>query len=270
MHPPILETLTSIRPPRASFERLKEIPLKPRLVIGTGPGIGLATAQRLARNRYPVLPASRTGKVLADHLDALRAKRVDAIVDTVDVRDRASVGGLVDRYADALAVMHENAGVPHYEGEGQPQARPLSAETPASIERETRVNLVGGLAAVRATTTVLGPRNTGSTVLTGGGFGAEPTPDFVYSSVGKAGLRGSARALAEPLKTQGIHLAPAPSAPWSPLIRTRPRSGRRLLEAACPGHRRLAVASGVAVSLPDENFPQGDRQTPWAECPHGN
>lgn len=181
--------------------------MKTYLLIGAGPGIGLATAQRFARDGYRIVLASRTGKALTEHVDALRANRVEVIVDTVDAADPARVADLVHRYADDLAVIHYNAGVLHYDGEGQLQTRPLNAETPASIEHETRVNLVSALAAVQAASAVMVPRKAGTILLTGGGFGVEPTPDFINISVAKAGLRAAARALFEPLKAHGTHLA---------------------------------------------------------------
>lgn len=181
--------------------------MKTYLVIGAGPGIGLATAQRFAREGFRIVLASRSGREMTDHVEALRASRADVLMDSVDAADPASVAALVRRYADDLAVVHYNAGVLHYSADGQLQARPLEVETPESISREMHVNLISAMVAVQSAVAVMTPRGEGTILLTGGGFGVEPTPAFINISVAKAGLRAAARALFEQLKEKGIHLA---------------------------------------------------------------
>ncbi len=181
--------------------------MKTYLVIGAGPGMGLATAQRFAREGFRIVLASRSWRGMAEHIEALRANQVDVMVETVDATDPASVAALVRRYGDDVAVVHYNAGVLHYSPDGQLQPRPLEVETPESISREMHVNLISAMAAVQAAEAVMAPRGQGTILLTGGGFGVEPSPAFINISAAKAGLRAAARALFGPLKEKGIHLA---------------------------------------------------------------
>jgi NAD(P)-dependent dehydrogenase (short-subunit alcohol dehydrogenase family) len=181
--------------------------MKTYLIIGAGPGIGIATAQRFAREGYRVVLASRTGKSIAAQVETLRAKGASVVAETVDAADPHGVAALVRRHGADLAVLHYNAGVLHYDATGELQPRTLAQETIESLSSDMHTNLISALAAVKAAEEVMAPRGEGTVLLTGGGFGVEPTPAFINVSVAKAGLRAAAKALFEPMKAQRIHLA---------------------------------------------------------------
>lgn len=177
------------------------------LILGAGPGIGLATARRFGQEGYHVVLASRNTARLQGLAAQLEAEGLSASVEQVDVSDVQSIAGLVQRIGDDLSVLHYNAGVLHYDAEGQLQARPLQAETPASLVSDTQVNLIGAMAAIQAALPALSNTTGASVLLTGGGFGVQPSADFLTLSVGKAGLRAVALALFEPLKQQRVHVS---------------------------------------------------------------
>lgn len=183
--------------------------MKDYLLIGAGPGIGIATAERFASEGYRVVLASRSGKSIEARVEALRARGASVVVEKVDATDPRSVAALVTRYRDRLAVLHYNAGVLRYDDKGDLQARTLAEETVESLSSDMHANLVSALAAVKAAEESMGPRGEGTILLTGGGFGVDPTPAFINVSVAKAGLRAAAKALFEPMKARGIHLATA-------------------------------------------------------------
>lgn len=181
--------------------------MKTYLVIGAGPGIALATAERFARDGFRIVLAARSGRSIASGVEALRAAGATVEVDTIDAADPQAVAALVRRHAQDLAVLHYNAGVLHYDAAGALQPRTLAQETVDSLDSDLRTNLTSALAAVQAAQAVMAARGEGSILLTGGGFGVEPTPAFINISVAKAGLRAAARALFEPAREQGIHVA---------------------------------------------------------------
>lgn len=183
--------------------------MKTHLVIGAGPGIGLAAAQRFAREGYRIVLAARSAERLAPQADALRRAGATVSVETVDASRPAEVAALVQRHAADLAVLHYNAGVLHYTATGELQPRTLADESVDTLASEANVNLVSALAAVQAAEAAMGPRGAGTILLTGGGFGVAPTPAFLNISVAKAGLRAAAQALFAPLQQRGIHLATA-------------------------------------------------------------
>lgn len=177
------------------------------LVIGAGPGIGISTAERFAKEGFRIVLGARSAKSVAAGVRSLQASGTHVEVATVDAVDPKAVAELVRSYGSDLAVMHYNAGVLHYDPAGHLSPRTLEQETVESLASDMQVNLVSALAATRAAQEVMGPRGTGSILLTGGGFGVDPTPDFLNISVAKAGLRAAAKALFEPMKSKGVHLA---------------------------------------------------------------
>ena len=181
--------------------------MKTYLVIGAGPGMAMATAQRFAREGFRIVLASRSDRGIAAQVDELRGRGAEVVVETADAADPQSVAALVHRYGADLSVVHYNAGVLHYSAEGELLSRSLEEETAESMSRETHVNLISALVAVKAAGEVLAPKGEGTILLTGGGFGVEPTPAFINISVAKAGLRAATKALFDPMKEKGIHLA---------------------------------------------------------------
>lgn len=175
------------------------------LQIGSGPGIGLATAERFAREGYRIVVASRNPARLRAHAEA--AGIGDIAFETVDAADPFSVAALVQRYRERLTVLHYNAGVLHYSADGELQTRTLEDETVASLVSDVHVNITSALAAIGAAGEAIEHNGGGSILVTGGGLGIQPSPQFLTLSTGKAGLRAAALALFEPMQARGIHLA---------------------------------------------------------------
>jgi len=69
------------------------------------------------------------------------------------------------------------------------------------------VNIGGAMVAVQAAARNMIARGSGSILLTGGGFGLQPHPDFLSLSIGKAGIRALAQGIFEPFREKGVHVA---------------------------------------------------------------
>ncbi|MDW9247254.1 SDR family NAD(P)-dependent oxidoreductase [Burkholderia cepacia] len=176
------------------------------LIIGAGPGIGLASAQKFASQGYKVVLGARSEKRLQEAIGSLRESGAAVRFEPVDAGDAEAVKNLIEKYRDDLKVLHYNAGVLHYDASGSLEAAPLDSNTVARLSNEMNVNLTSALVAIKAAKDVFGTRG-GSILLTGGGFGVEPNANFINMSVAKAGIRAAAKALFEPLRAQNIHLA---------------------------------------------------------------
>lgn len=176
--------------------------MKTYLVIGAGPGIGLATAERFAREGFRVVLASRDADRTRSLAAGLRDKGHVAEERTVDASQDASVAALVAEVASsfgAIDVLHYNAAT-------------LRNQTVADQPGETfnadlAVNIGGALSAVKAVAPAMAARKAGTILLTGGGFGLQPNPDFLSLSIGKAGIRALALGQFEPFRAQGVHIA---------------------------------------------------------------
>lgn len=77
----------------------------------------------------------------------------------------------------------------------------------ATFNADLAVNIGGALSAVKAVAPAMAARKAGTILLTGGGFGLEPNPDFLSLSIGKAGIRALALGQFEPFRAQGVHIA---------------------------------------------------------------
>lgn len=176
--------------------------MKTFLSIGTGPGMGLATAERFAQAGYRVVLSARTRTKLDVMAAELNNRGYAAQVRIVDAGDPSSVNDLIA----AVVQEHGAIDVLHYNAAALRQAtvmdQPLDSFLP-----DLAVNIGGALAAIHACLPGMRQAKSGSILLTGGGFGVVPHPDFLSLSVGKAGIRTLALGLFETLRADGIHIA---------------------------------------------------------------
>lgn len=172
------------------------------VIIGAGPGIGMAAARRFAREGFrPVLVARRTDK-LTELAAELRDEGIDAFTIAADTAEPGAMAWTFQQIGDEIGpvdVLVYNAAVIN-------PAQP-SALDPETLVQEFRVGVAGALAAVQQ---VIGPMKTaghGTILLTGGGFSLYPRAAMASLSVSKAGIRSLAHTLAEELAPAGIHVA---------------------------------------------------------------
>jgi short-subunit dehydrogenase len=176
--------------------------MKTFLSIGTGPGIGMATAERFAGEGFRLILSARNETRTEQLAGQLEAKGHKVGVRTVDAAEPSSVAALVSQVESEFAgidVLHFNAAS-------------LRKATLADQPRETfnydlAVNIGGAMVAAQAAAPNMIARGSGSILLTGGGFGLQPHPDFLSLSIGKAGIRALARGIFEPFREKGVHVA---------------------------------------------------------------
>lgn len=176
--------------------------MKTFLSIGTGPGIGLATAERFAKEGFRIVVSARTADKTSALAEKLKASGYEADVQVVEAGSPADVAALVTRVEEqygAIDVLHYNAASMR---QSTLQAQPLE-----TLVGDLAVNIGGALAAVQAVLPYMLQKKSGTILLTGGGFALYPSPDFISLSIGKAGLRNLTLGLFESLKSEGIHIA---------------------------------------------------------------
>ncbi|GJD57723.1 SDR family oxidoreductase [Methylobacterium dankookense] len=175
--------------------------MKTFLSIGTGPGMGLETAERFARAGFRVILSARDAGRTQELARQLAAKGHTAEARTVDAGDPGSVARLVEDVERAFGL-----DVLHYNAAAMRQAT-LADQPRDSFNGDLAVNIGGALAAVQAAAPGMAGRRSGTILLTGGGFGLQPHPDYLSLSIGKAGIRALALGLFESFRDQGIHVA---------------------------------------------------------------
>ena len=175
--------------------------MKTFLSIGTGPGMGFATAERFAKDGFQVVLTARSLRT-QELADRLISKGYKASVRMVDAGDPASVAQLVAE----IQKQHGSIDVLHYNAASIRKAT-LSEQPRDSFCGDLAVNIGGALVAAQAAAPGMAAQKSGAILLTGGGFALAPSPDYLSVSIGKAGIRALAQGLFEPFREKGIHVA---------------------------------------------------------------
>ena len=176
--------------------------MKTFLSIGSGPGNGLATAERFAREGFQIVLSARNAAKTQVLADQLKAKGYKADVRTVDASDPSSVASLVadvEKSFSGIEVVHYNA--------ASMRKAIITEQSRETFNGDLAINIGGALAAVQAVIPNMSERGSGSILLTGGGYSLKPNPDYLSLSIGKAGIRALAHGLFESLAQISIHIA---------------------------------------------------------------
>jgi NADP-dependent 3-hydroxy acid dehydrogenase YdfG len=172
------------------------------VLVGMGPGVSAAVAQRFAREGFAVGAVARDAAKLQAALQPLRASGVRVAAAAADAGDAAALQA-------ALASLRSELGDPGVLVYNAAAARPLplaqlSAE---QLMADLHTSVGGALAAAQAVLPAMRARGAGTLLFTGGGFALEPMPLMASLGVGKAGIRNLAYSLFADLKDAGIHAA---------------------------------------------------------------
>jgi NAD(P)-dependent dehydrogenase (short-subunit alcohol dehydrogenase family) len=176
--------------------------VKTFLSIGSGPGMGYATAARFAREGFQIVLSARNPTNTRELADRLKAKGYRAEVRTVNSAGPESVAALiadVEKQFGSIDVLHYNA--------ASLRKATLWEQSRATFVQDLAVNIGGALVAIQAVAERMSERRSGTIVLTGGGLALAPNSEFISLSIGKAGIRALALGTFESLKLKGIHIA---------------------------------------------------------------
>lgn len=183
--------------------------MKTFISIGTGPGMGFATAERFAREGYTVVLAARSADKVQDLAAQLSGKGLKAEAATVDTSNGASVEALIED----VRRRHGSVDVIHYNAASMRQAK-IGDQPIETFASDLATNIGGAQAAAKAAEKVMAGQGSGSLLLTGGGFALAPSADYISLSIGKAGIRALALGLFDDFKTKGIHVGTVTVSAW--------------------------------------------------------
>jgi NADP-dependent 3-hydroxy acid dehydrogenase YdfG len=137
------------------------------VVIGYGPGISNAVAEKFGREGFAVALVARSKDRITEAARALKAKGIAAAAIQADASDPASIRAAIEKaHAELgpIAVVHWNA----YGGVGIGDL--LNAD-PAAVRSAFDVGVLGLLAAVQAARPDLKSTKEGAVLVTNGAFG---------------------------------------------------------------------------------------------------
>ena len=172
------------------------------LLVGAGPGLGLAIARRFGVGGYGVTLVARN----TDGLDALAGNLADtgAEIGTISA-DASDPEGLRDRMS-ALYRRHGAPGLIVYNTVmGAPDQ--LLSSSVAHLQEAYTVDVIGAIVVAQVAAPAMRAAGLGTIMVTGGGFADHPIPALATVSLGKAALRSAATMLGADLEPDGIRVA---------------------------------------------------------------
>ena len=182
------------------------------VVVGVGPGIGLAVTRRFVREGMSAGLIARSEATVKAAADGL----ADVLPVTADVTDEQALRTALDRIVDAYGVpdvVVYNAALIQADRIGDLTARQhLDAFA---------VNVVGAITTAAHLAPAMAERGSGSFLITGGM--PVPKPDYASLSLDKAGVRAVVALLHQQYGAAGVHAASvtvgggvSPGSLWDP------------------------------------------------------
>jgi NAD(P)-dependent dehydrogenase (short-subunit alcohol dehydrogenase family) len=172
------------------------------VIVGAGPGLGAALADRFAGEGHAVALLARSPRHREPIVRRIRACGGHAQSYDCDAGDPASVAAAFEQVRGSLGdpeVLIYNAGVFTTGG--------LLELSPETFEGAWRVNCFGGFLAAREVMPAMLKQQRGTVLFTGATASLRGGARFAGLAVGKFGLRALAQSLARELGPKGIHVA---------------------------------------------------------------
>lgn len=173
------------------------------LIIGMGPGLSAALAQRFATGGYAIAGFARSPEKSAALAATMSEQGHKLDLRAVDAGDFIALGSTVRAVEDQLGPIEVLIYNAYSATPAAPSQIPLDA-----LLADFRVNVGGALAAVQAVLPAMQARGRGSVLLTGGGLALDPTPWLPAASlaVGKAGIRNLAQSLHKEMSGSSVRV----------------------------------------------------------------
>jgi short-subunit dehydrogenase len=172
------------------------------LLIGAGPGLGVAVARRFAAGGYRVTLVARSADGLADIAGSLSDTGAEIGTLEADASDPEGVRARMThlyRRQGAPGVIIYNAVM------GAPD-RLLTASV-AHLQAAYAVDVISAIVVAQVAAPAMKAAGFGTMIVTGGGFADHPIPALATVSLGKAALRSAATILRADLEPDGIRVA---------------------------------------------------------------
>jgi NADP-dependent 3-hydroxy acid dehydrogenase YdfG len=150
------------------------------VVVGYGPGVSNAVAEKFGAEGFAVALVARNAERLAAGVEALKAKGVAAAAVPADASDPDAIAAAI---GEARAAIGPITAI-HWNAYGAAGAGDLLAATPAATRAAFDVAIVGLLASVKAALPDLKAAGDGAVLVTNGAFGElSPQIDAVAVSL---------------------------------------------------------------------------------------
>jgi NAD(P)-dependent dehydrogenase (short-subunit alcohol dehydrogenase family) len=170
-------------------------------VVGVGPGLGMALAQRFAKE-YAVAMVARSADKLASFAKTIEAGGGKALAVAADVAKAEDIGTAFEKIrrelGDVDALLYNAAMRPFGK---------LMDTKPSTFENTWRVTTFGAFLAAQAVVPAMLKRGGGVIIFTGATAGVKPFATSAAFGPAKFAMRGLAQVMGRDLQPSGIHVA---------------------------------------------------------------
>jgi short-subunit dehydrogenase len=172
------------------------------LLVGAGPGLGLAVAHRFASGGYRVTLVARS----TDRLGELASSLADTGAEINRIEADASDP---DNFGARMTELYRKDGAPGVVIYNAVMGTPdkLLSSTVAHLQEAYTVDVIGAIVVAQSAAPAMRAAGFGTIIVTGGGFADHPIPALATVSLGKAALRSAATMLGVDLGPDGIRVA---------------------------------------------------------------
>jgi short-subunit dehydrogenase len=172
------------------------------LLIGAGPGLGIAVARRFAAGGYRVTLVARSVDRLRELADSLAdtGARIDSI---------AADAGDPEALRARMAELYNEPGAPGLIVYNAVMGAPdkLLTSSVEHLQTAYAVDVISAIVVTQVAAPAMRAAGAGTIIMTGGGFADHPIPVLATVSLGKAALRSAATMLGADLEPDGVRVA---------------------------------------------------------------
>ncbi len=172
-------------------------------IIGAGPGLGRALAERFAHGGFSVGLIARDARRLEEEAALLRARGQQSALASADA---ANAKSLQNAIADVERQLDGPSTVLIYNAVASTPGT-LMQLSPEAMESDYRINVTGALIAAQAVVPAMKQAGKGTILFTGGGLALHPNAHAASLSLGKSGIRCLTFLLSQELRASGIRVA---------------------------------------------------------------
>lgn len=171
------------------------------VIVGAGPGVGLAVARRFGREGMAIALLARSDDKVQRYAADLAQDGITAQGFAADADDLDQLAAVLQQVARELGpsnVLIYNA-VAFTPG-------PVSTLSADHLLAGVRVSAAGALVAAQQVLPAMRAQGQGTILFTGGGAALSPIPGLISLSIGKSAIRMLAYGLAQELEGSGIRV----------------------------------------------------------------
>jgi short-subunit dehydrogenase len=172
------------------------------LLVGAGPGLGMAVARRFANGGYRVTLVARSTDGLSDLASSLNDTGSQIETMAADASDPEAL-------RVRMTQLYETQGAPgviiYNAVMGAPDK--LLESTVEHLQTAYAVDVISAIVLTQVAAPAMRAAGCGTIMVTGGGFADHPIPALATISLGKAALRSAATMLGADLEPDGIRVA---------------------------------------------------------------